>query len=662
MRSGGGGGGGGARRQRRAGGGWRMEGLDAQPCVEGVAGLREARDGRQQQPGAAAVEYEEGGGALLLQHRRQRVLQLAVQRGRARAPQQQLELGDAHGVRGELARDLHLAAERAVEHGRLEQQPNLAQQPQLQCGRAVWQQRQQQRRHLRDLNSARVGLRPRATRRVGVGVGAGSAGIGVGVGGRGHRRGHSHTRRRKGGQGRRRDGVELRGRGGEPVEEQGDHHGGRRVVTSVQQEQQQLVEPHRGGERADCVRRAPGEQRQRPQRLQAEREAGAAARLRVEHRGELREGATLAQQPAGERLGQLVLWLEQGAPLLRRPQHQLLQAHGHRHAVHQQVAERGGGVPHREQPQVSLVQLAPVRPRPASCSRLLLGLLLGLRDALERRVAHQAGEQLQHKPCHMRRQRCHARTRTHQRVASALSSHTARHRRRCRCRCRRRRRRLWARLRCCLQFGRLRRGDGARRVGPVLGLGVRQAATAAQQRQERGRKRAAPLGGRLQCPARQRRQLQQLLEQPQPETVRPATHPARRVQHAVRIGVSVVGVDAAAYATKLDDTTESEPSTIDPSLVRSSRSPARASTIEPSLVRSSRSLSGRLGCTPSPSPSTLALLRGLGTCRPSSSSPVSTASLASSPSPSLSLSVPPLPVRVRCSASSTGTFGEVELP
>jgi hypothetical protein len=89
----------------------------------------------------------------------------------------------------------------------------------------------------------------------------------------------------------------------------------------VQQQQQQLVEAHRGGERGDGVRRAPREQRQRPQRLQAEREARAAARLRMEHRGELREGAALAQQPAGERLGQLVLRLQQGAPLLRRPQH-----------------------------------------------------------------------------------------------------------------------------------------------------------------------------------------------------------------------------------------------------------------------------------------------------------------------------------------------------
>ena len=58
------------------------------------------------QPGAAAVEYEEGRGALLLEHRRERVLQLALQRGRARAPQEQLELGDAHRVRGEVIEDL----------------------------------------------------------------------------------------------------------------------------------------------------------------------------------------------------------------------------------------------------------------------------------------------------------------------------------------------------------------------------------------------------------------------------------------------------------------------------------------------------------------------------------------------------------------------------
>jgi len=105
----------------------------------------------------------------------------------------------------------------------------------------------------------------------------------------------------------------------------------------------------------------------------------------VQHRGQLREGAALAQQPkvrvrvrgrararvrlrvrvrvrvrvgpAGERLRQLVLRLQQGTSLLRRPQHRLLEAHGQRHAVHQQVAEGRGGVAHREQPQVSLVRV-----------------------------------------------------------------------------------------------------------------------------------------------------------------------------------------------------------------------------------------------------------------------------------------------------------------
>ena len=79
----------------------RMEGLDAHPGMEGVARLREARDRRQQQAGAVAVEDEEGGGALLLEHRRERRLELAVQRGGARAQQQQLELGDRHRVRRE---------------------------------------------------------------------------------------------------------------------------------------------------------------------------------------------------------------------------------------------------------------------------------------------------------------------------------------------------------------------------------------------------------------------------------------------------------------------------------------------------------------------------------------------------------------------------------
>ena len=238
----------------------------------------------------------------------------------------------------------------------------------------------------------------------------------------------------------------------------------------------------------------------------AEREARGAARVRVEHRRHLRERAALAQQPARRRLGQLVLRLQQSAPLVARPQHALLGAHQHAHAVQQQVAQRARRVVQREQPQVRQVQLDAVRPRRAAqrlgAAALLHPLHLG--DALERGVAHQAAQQAHGEARHVRRLR-------------AL------------------RRRLRRRRTALLAAG----GGGglpltldrlaARRRRRRVVVGVVQAAAAPQQRKQRPAHRPLALRRHLQRPPRQGRELEQLLQQAQAQAVRPAAAPPRRV-------------------------------------------------------------------------------------------------------------------------------------